>query len=110
VVKVHRLRHGAAEAIELVVHGDEKSSRVVGRRIGELPVIEGANIAAIVRNIDKTYRIPDSGGVLKSRKGSVLIAHKDIVIESGDHVIVFCLTNKVVKKAEKLFQVGLHFF
>jgi trk system potassium uptake protein TrkA len=110
VAKVHRLRHGAAEAIELVVHGDEKSSRVVGRRIGELPVIEGANIAAIVRNIDKTYRIPDSGGVLKSRKGSVLIAHKDIVIESGDHVIVFCLTNKVVKKAEKLFQVGLHFF
>ena len=31
-------------------------------------------------------------------------------IESGDHVIVFCLNKKVVKKVEKLFEVGFHFF
>ena len=52
VVKVHSLRRGAAEAIELVVHGDQKSSRVVGRRIGELPVIPGATLAVIVRDFD----------------------------------------------------------
>jgi trk system potassium uptake protein TrkA len=40
----------------------------------------------------------------------VLIAHKDVVIETGDHVIVFCIDKKVVKQVEKLFEVGFHFF
>jgi trk system potassium uptake protein TrkA len=46
----------------------------------------------------------------KKQKGQVLIAHKDVVIETGDHVIVFCLDKKVVKQVEKLFAVGFHFF
>ena len=40
----------------------------------------------------------------------MLIAHKEVMIESGDHVIVFCMSKKVVKKVEKLFEVGFHFF
>ena len=43
------LRRGAAEAMELVVHGDQKTSRVVGRRVDELPIIPGATLAVIVR-------------------------------------------------------------
>jgi trk system potassium uptake protein TrkA len=39
VAQVHSLRRGAAEALEIVAHGDQKTSKVVGRRIGELPVI-----------------------------------------------------------------------
>src|SRR5688572_26265800 len=35
-VAVHSLRRGAAEALELVAHGDSRSSKVVGRRIEEL--------------------------------------------------------------------------
>jgi trk system potassium uptake protein TrkA len=31
------------------------------------------------------------------------------VIEADDHVIVFCTHKKLVKKVEKLFQVGFHF-
>jgi hypothetical protein len=50
VARVHSLRRGAAEALELVVHGDRSSSKVVGRRIEELPVIKGAHIGAIVRD------------------------------------------------------------
>ncbi|MCP5267631.1 MAG: Trk system potassium transporter TrkA [Zoogloeaceae bacterium] len=110
VAQVHSLRRGAAEALEMIVHGDEKNSKVVGRRIGELPVIKGAIIAAIVRNMDQYEDVLYDGRILKKRRGHVVIAHKDVVIRTGDHVIVFCLNKKVVKKVEKLFAVGFHFF
>ena len=45
----HSLRHGAAEAIEAVAHGDTRSSRVVNRCIGEIDLPAGAAIGAIVR-------------------------------------------------------------
>ena len=41
VVRVHALRRGAAEALEAVVHGDERSSRIVGKLVGEIPLPEG---------------------------------------------------------------------
>lgn len=109
VAQVHSLRRGAAEALEIVAHGDAKSSRVVGRRVGDLPVIQGAIIAAIVRDLDKFEDIGYAGMAMQKRKGHVVIAHKDEVIAAGDHVIVFCLSKSVVKKVEKLFQVGVGF-
>ena len=92
VVAVHSLRRGAAEALELVAHGDRESSRVVGRRIEEIELPKGATIGALVRN------------------GTVLMGHHDKVIEAEDHVIVFVVDKKMVKKVEKLFQVSLGFF
>ncbi|MFZ4537746.1 Trk system potassium transporter TrkA [Propionivibrio sp.] len=109
VAKVHSLRRGAAEAIEIVVHGDQKSSRVVGRRVGELPVIPGATLVAIVRDLDKLEDIAYAGMIMIKKKGHVVIAHKQEVIRSADHVIVFCLNKKVVKKVEQLFQVSVGF-
>lgn len=110
VAQVHSLRRGAAEALEIVAHGDEKSSQVVGRRIGDLPVIPGATIGAIVRDLDKLEDIGYLGMTMQKRKGHVVIANKDVVIEANDHVIIFCLSKKVVKKVERLFEVGFHFF
>ncbi|MBK7953278.1 MAG: Trk system potassium transporter TrkA [Candidatus Accumulibacter sp.] len=110
VAQVHSLRRGAAEALEIVAHGDQKNSKVVGRRVGELPQIPGAFIAAIVRDLDKSRDIGFLGLAKQAQVGRVLIAHKDVVIESDDHVIVFCLDKKVVKQVEKLFAVGFHFF
>ena len=49
VVRVHSLRRGAAEAIEVVARGEEHSSRVVGRTVEEIALPEGAAIGAIVR-------------------------------------------------------------
>ncbi|MCP4043401.1 MAG: Trk system potassium transporter TrkA, partial [Gammaproteobacteria bacterium] len=49
VVVVHSLRRGAAEAIEAIAHGDQTSSKVVGRRIEELNLPHGTTIGAIVR-------------------------------------------------------------
>ena len=39
----------------------------------------------------------------------MIIAHHDTVIEADDHVIVFCVSKRLVPKVEKLFQVGSAF-
>jgi trk system potassium uptake protein TrkA len=92
ITVAHALRRGAAEALEAVVHGDAKTSKLVGRRIEEIGLPKGATIGAIARG-DK-----------------VLIAHHDTVIETDDHVIVFVVNKRIIPKVEKLFQVGFGFF
>ncbi|MCS5588278.1 MAG: Trk system potassium transporter TrkA [Porticoccaceae bacterium] len=89
---VHSLRRGAAEALEIIVHGDEKSSKVVGRAIEDIKSPPGATLAALVRD------------------GEVIIAHHDTVIQSEDHVIVFVVDKEKTKAVEKLFSVGFSFF
>jgi trk system potassium uptake protein TrkA len=89
---VHSLRRGAAEVLEVVVHGDLKTSKVVGRRIGDIALPEGSAIAAIIRGDD------------------VVIAHHDTLIEAEDHLILFALNKRIIPKIEKLFQVGFGFF
>jgi trk system potassium uptake protein TrkA len=111
VAEVHSLRRGAAEALELIAHGDEKTSRVVGRKIGEVEWPHGVTVAALVRNFDKAVVVGQTDDwTAITRHGEVEIAHHDTVIRSDDHVIVFCTSKKLVKKVEKLFQVGFHFF
>ena len=92
VASVHSLRRGAAEAIEAIAHGDKNTSKVVGLRLDQVNLPEGATIGAIVR------------------KSQVLIAHGDVVIESDDHVILFVLDKKRIPEVERLFQVELGFF
>ena len=92
VTAVHSLRRGAAEALELVAHGDAKSSKVVGRRVDEVDLPPGVSIGAIVRDTQ------------------VLIAHRETVIEQDDHVIVFAINKELIPKVEKLFQVAVGFF
>ncbi len=91
VTAVHSLRRGAAEAIEAVAHGDERSSKVVGRAIENIKLPAGTNIGAIVRD-DK-----------------VVIAHHDTVIEADDHVILFVVDKERIPDVERLFQVGVTF-
>ncbi|WP_062267134.1 Trk system potassium transporter TrkA [Endozoicomonas arenosclerae] len=92
VVNVHSLRRGAAEAIEAIAHGDENSSRVVGKTVQQVELPPGTTIGAIVRNDE------------------VLIAHDTTRIESGDHIILFLTNKKRIHEVEQLFQVGLGFF
>jgi trk system potassium uptake protein TrkA len=111
VAEVHSLRRGAAEALELIAHGDEKTSKVVGRKIGEVDWPHGVTVAALVRNFDKAVIVGQTDDwTAITRHGEVVIAHHDTVIKADDHVIVFCTRKKLVKKVEKLFQVGFHFF
>lgn len=96
LVNVHSLRRGAAEAIEVVAHGDENNSKVVGKTVEELDLPEGATIGAIYRQREKAKE--------------VIIAHDSTLIESGDHVIVFLIDKRHTKYVERLFQVGFAFF
>jgi trk system potassium uptake protein TrkA len=111
VAEVHSLRRGAAEALEIVAHGDAKTSKVVGKRIEEIDWPHGVTVAAIVRHFDQAVIVGQTDDWTSiTRHGEVVIAHHDTVIEADDHVIVFCTRKKLVKKVEKLFQVGFHFF
>jgi trk system potassium uptake protein len=92
VTRVHSLRRGAAEALEVIAHGDKRSSKVVGRRLDEINLPEGASIGAVVRGEE------------------VLIAHGDVVVESEDHLILFLVDKGQIREVEKLFQVGFTFF
>jgi trk system potassium uptake protein TrkA len=91
VVKVHSLRRGAAEAIEAVAHGSEDESKVVGRKIEDIPLPRGTNIVAVVRG------------------EQVIIAHHDTVIETDDHVILFMTDRRKIERLEDLFQVDVSF-
>ncbi len=92
ISNVHSLRRGAAEAIEIIAHGDTYSSKVVGRRLDEIGLPEGVTIGAVVRNDE------------------VLIAHGHIVVETDDHVILFLVDSRKISQVEKLFVVGFGFF
>jgi len=85
VVRVHSLRRGAAEALEAVVHGDENSSRIVGRRVEEIPLPDGTSIGAIVRGEE------------------VMMAHHDTVVQADDHAILFLSDRRHLDAVERLF-------
>ena len=80
------------DRIEAVAHGDEKTSKVVGRSVEDIDLPEGCSIGAIVRD------------------DIVIIAHDHTVIESGDHVILFLVDKRRTADVERLFQVGFSFF
>jgi len=92
IVSAHSLRRGAAEAIEVIAHGDTHSSKVVGRAISNIVLPSGTTIGAVIRD------------------DRVLIAHDATVIESGDHVILFLVDKNQIRAVERLFQAGLTFF
>ena len=98
VVSAHSLRRGVAEALEIVAHGDRKSSRVVGKRLCDLALPSGTSVAALVRND------PDGG------EPSLMIASHDLVVESEDRVIIFVPNKRLIPQVEKLFAVDVGFF
>jgi trk system potassium uptake protein len=86
VVRVHSLRGGSAEAIEAVVHDAGQGSRLVGQRVEDVKLPEGASVLAMVRGEE------------------VIMAHHDAEIAAEDHVIVFVTDKRHVESVERLFQ------
>lgn len=91
VVAVHSLRKGQAEALEGVAHGDEETSKLVGRAIADIDLPSSAAIGAVVRD------------------DVVLVAHHDLVVEAEDHLIVLVTNKQQIHDVEILFQVGVTF-
>ncbi len=92
VVKDYSLRHGAAEAIEAIAHGDERSSKVIGKALDQVALPPCTTIGAVVKGEE------------------VLIGKKDVVIEENDHVILFLTDKRYIHDVEALFQVGMSYF
>ncbi|QLK87292.1 Trk system potassium transporter TrkA [Arsenophonus endosymbiont of Aphis craccivora] len=86
IINVSSLRKGVAEAIEAIAHGDENTSKVVGRKISEIKLPPGTIIGAIVRDDE------------------VIIANSYHIIEQDDHIIMFITDKKHVPEVEKIFQ------
>ena len=91
IVNVYSLRKGAAEAIEAVAHGDQSTSKVVGRAIRDIKLPPGTTIGAIVR------------------QDEAIIAHDSTIIEQNDHVILFLINKRYITEVERLFQVSAIF-
>lgn len=92
IVAVHALRRGAAEAIEVVVHGSYKTSRVVGRRLDEIKLPPSTTIGALVRS------------------DTILMSAAELIVQEKDHIIMLVTDKRYMPAVEKLFQVGIHFF
>ena len=88
ISNVHSLRRGAAEALEITAHGSPKTSKVVGRRLDELDLPPGTTVGAILRGSE------------------VIIAHRHVVVEEDDHVILFLTDPTKISLVEKLFVVS----
>ncbi len=86
VVKVHSLREGAAEALEIIAHGDRQNSKVIGRKVEEIDWPTGVYLAALVRN------------------KAVVICHHDTEIREDDHLILFLSDKQSIPEVEQLFQ------
>ena len=93
VVAVHPLRRGTAEAIEVIVHGDENTSAIVGRKISDVNWPTGCHFAALVRGEEV-----------------IMGHHTDEILQEGDHVIFFVSRRRVLRELEKLIQVKMGFF
>ena len=91
VEAVYSLRRGAAEAIELTVHGDSKSSRVIGRPIGKLALPPGVSIGVI------------------ARQSQIIFPHHDSRIEPEDRVVLFLADKRQITAVERLFDVSFSF-
>ena len=77
--------------IEITVHGDRQTSRVVGKHAKTLNLPEGTTIGAIVRQDELVF--------IDSRT----------VIESGNHIIMFLMDKRHIAAVEQLFQVSSAF-
>ncbi len=91
IANLYSLRRGAAEAIEIVAHGDQKTSKVGGRPIKKLKLPEATTVGCVIRNDE-------------------LILGDDTTIETGDHVLLFVSDKRHLSNIERLFQISATFF
>ncbi len=82
---VYSLRYGKAEALEVIVHGNEITSNVVGRKIGQIELPDGVKIGCIVRD------------------EVVIMGTHDVVIKENDHIIIVLTNVSKIHEVESLF-------
>ncbi|MDG9730108.1 Trk system potassium transporter TrkA [Ignatzschineria sp. RMDPL8A] len=88
VVQVYSLGLGSAEAIEIVAHGTEESSKLIGKHICDIKWPEGTILSGIIR------------------KGNVLIINDETLIEDDDHIILYINNKDSIPEIEELFKIN----
>jgi len=106
---VHSLSRGVAEALEIVARGDRKTSRVVGRCVGDIKLPREAHFGLILRGIPDAAA-PQEEEAPPAAPPQVIIPRSDTVIERNDHVVIFVPRKRLVREVEKLFRVSATFF
>ena len=93
VQSVQRLRRGIAEAMEVVVMGEARYSRVVGRPVNSIRLPGDTTIGAVMHD------------------GEVILGgHSEHRLATGDTVILFLADRRRSRAVESLFGVGLSYF
>ena len=92
IAAIHNVRHGKAEVLEVTAHGALGASKVVGKRISEIPFPGQSGICGIVR------------------ENAFLVAKPDLVVQPEDRVIVFSAEKKLMPEIEALFAVDVGYF
>lgn len=92
MVSVYSLRSGQAEAIEVIAHGDESTSKVVGRMISEIKLPPECSIVAVIRAEE------------------IILDVKDLILQPEDHIILLVMNKRYIRHVEQLFQVKIAYF
>lgn len=88
VVNVYSLAHGSAEAIEGIVHGTSETSRLVGCLAKDIPLPNGSQLGAIIRQHE-----------------CIIPPRPDTRIQANDRVIFFLNDREAITSIEQLFQI-----
>ncbi len=83
---VYSLRQGNSEALEIIAHGSQKNSQVIGRYIADINLPEGVVIGCVIRN------------------NKVIMGSSSVIIEDGDHVLIALTDTSKIHEVEKLFK------
>lgn len=98
VTAAYTLRHGIAEALEIVAHGTKSNSKVVGRKLEDIRLPEDCRFAAIMR--DRA----------DSDMPQVVMPDPGVEVEPEDRILIFVPNRKLIPKIERLFAVDVGFF
>ena len=86
LVKLRIFRHGQAEALELLVQGDPRSSYVIGRKLEDLTLPPGVHFGIALR------------------EKMIIKIDQDYVFTPGDHVVVYLTDRMQMRALVKLFK------
>lgn len=89
---VHPLRNQGAEILEIVIHGDKKTSKIIDRKNKKINWPLGCHIIAVIKN-NEYINIFD-----------------DYIFEDSDHLIFFLDRAFTINELEKLLQVKWKLF
>ena len=74
------------------MHGDKKTSHLIGRSLNQVPWPKDVLVGAVIRS------------------GELVVLNEQCVIEEADHIVLVLGKRKQLKEVEKLFQVSADFF